>query len=138
MGGWVGAQALQRGDELEAREAAVEAREAAVVAREAALTAREAALTASRAAARATHAAAGGGCLSLCLSPAASYSDAKVANRDVKGVGTRRDRKWSFERWTHTKPERRTCSLRYGVPSCRGKSAGVAKRPRERSPTRNP
>jgi hypothetical protein len=43
-----------------------------------------------------------------------------------------------LERWTHPKPQRRTRSPRYEVPSCRGKSAGVAKRPRERSPTRNP
>ena len=43
-----------------------------------------------------------------------------------------------LERWTHPKPRRRTCSLQYGLPSCRGESAGVAKRPRERSPTRNP
>jgi hypothetical protein len=37
------------------------------------------------------------------------------------------------------KPKRswRTCSPRYGLQSCRGESAGVAKRPRERSPTRN-
>jgi hypothetical protein len=40
--------------------------------------------------------------------------------------------------WTNPKPQRRACSPRYGVPSCRGTSAGVAKRPRERSPTRNP
>ena len=33
---------------------------------------------------------------------------------------------------------RRSCTCEYGVHSCRGESAGVAKRPRERSPTRNP
>jgi hypothetical protein len=43
-----------------------------------------------------------------------------------------------LERWTHPKHSRRTCSPRHGLPSCRGKSAGVAKRPRERSPTRKP
>jgi hypothetical protein len=43
-----------------------------------------------------------------------------------------------LERWTNPKLSRRTCSPRYGLQSCRGKSAGVAKRPRERSPTRNP
>ena len=39
---------------------------------------------------------------------------------------------------TMDKAQRRWCSPRYGLQSCRGKSAGVAKRPRERSPTRNP
>jgi hypothetical protein len=58
--------------------------------------------------------------------PPAALQDAKVANRHV--------RVWHgatemvLERWTNPKPRRRTCSLRYGVPSCRGKSAGVAKR----------
>jgi hypothetical protein len=40
-----------------------------------------------------------------------------------------------LERWTNPKLSRRTCSPRYGLRSWRGKSAGVAKRPRERSPT---
>jgi hypothetical protein len=53
------------------------------------------------------------------------------------GFGTARQRV-ALERWTNPKPQRRARSLRYGVPSCRGKSARVAKRPRERSPTRNP
>jgi hypothetical protein len=44
----------------------------------------------------------------------------------------------ALERWTNPKPQRRACSPRYGVPLCGGKSAGVAKRRRERSPTRNP
>jgi hypothetical protein len=45
----------------------------------------------------------------------------------------------ALERWTNLKPRRRTRSPRYGVPSCRGESAGVAKRPRELiSHTRNP
>jgi hypothetical protein len=43
-----------------------------------------------------------------------------------------------LERWTNPKLPRRTCSCEYGLQSCRGKSAGSAKRPRERSPTRNP
>jgi hypothetical protein len=51
--------------------------------------------------------------------------------------GTGRQR-MVLERWTNPKPQRRTRSPRYGVPSCRGKPAGVAKRPRERPPTRNP
>jgi hypothetical protein len=46
--------------------------------------------------------------------------------------------KMVLERWTNPKPQRRTRSLRCEASSCRGKSAGVAKRPRERSPTRNP
>jgi hypothetical protein len=46
--------------------------------------------------------------------------------------------KMVLERWTHPKLSRRACSLRYEVPSRRGKSAGAAKRPCERSPTRNP
>ena len=53
------------------------------------------------------------------------------------GLGTARQ-KMAVERWTNPKPQRGTCSPRYRVQSCRGKSAGVAKRPRERSPTRNP
>jgi hypothetical protein len=43
-----------------------------------------------------------------------------------------------FERWTNPKLVRRTCTCEYGLQSCRGKSAGVAKQPRERSPSRNP
>jgi hypothetical protein len=42
------------------------------------------------------------------------------------------------QRWTNHTLSRRSCTCEYGVPSCRRKSAGVAKRPRERSPTRNP
>jgi hypothetical protein len=51
--------------------------------------------------------------------------------------GTGRQR-MVLEPWTHPKPQRRTCSAQYEVPSCRGKSAGVAKRLGEGSPTRNP
>ena len=43
-----------------------------------------------------------------------------------------------LERWTNPKLSRRTCTCEYGLQSCSGKSAGVAKRPRERSPARNP
>jgi hypothetical protein len=53
------------------------------------------------------------------------------------GFGTGRQKR-ALQRWTNPKPQRRTRSPRYGLPSCRGKSAGVAKRPRERSPTRTP
>jgi hypothetical protein len=41
-----------------------------------------------------------------------------------------------LERWTNPELSRRTCTCEYGLPSCRGKLAGVAKRPRER--TQNP
>jgi hypothetical protein len=53
------------------------------------------------------------------------------------GFGTARQR-MALERWTSPKPPRRTRSPRHGVPSCGGKSAGVAKRPRARSPTETP
>ena len=53
------------------------------------------------------------------------------------GFGTGRQ-KMLLERWTNPKLSRRACTCEYGLQSCRGKSAGVAKRPRERSPTRNP
>jgi hypothetical protein len=43
----------------------------------------------------------------------------------TSGFGTARQ-KLALERWTHSKLSRCTCSPRYGVPSCRGKSAGVA------------
>jgi hypothetical protein len=51
--------------------------------------------------------------------------------------GTAR-KKLALERWTHPKPQRRKCSPLYEVPSCRGKSAGVAKRPREHYPPKIP
>ena len=53
------------------------------------------------------------------------------------GFGTGRQ-KSVLEREMTPKVSRRTCTCEYGLQSCRGKSAGVAKRPRERSPTRNP
>jgi hypothetical protein len=53
------------------------------------------------------------------------------------GFGTGRQR-MVLERATNPKRSRRTCSPRYRLQSCRGKPAGVAKRPRERSPTRKP
>jgi hypothetical protein len=43
-------------------------------------------------------------------------------NRDLRGFGTARQRV-VLERWTNPKPQRRTCSSGYGLPSCRGKSA---------------
>jgi hypothetical protein len=43
-----------------------------------------------------------------------------------------------LERWTYPKQSRRTCTCEYGLQSWRGESARVAKRPRERSLTRNP
>jgi hypothetical protein len=56
----------------------------------------------------------------------------KVANRNVR-VWHGGDRKWSLERWTTPTRSRRTCACEYGLQSCRGKSAGVVKRPRGRS-----
>jgi hypothetical protein len=55
----------------------------------------------------------------------------------TSGFGTGRQ-KMALERWTNPKRPRRTCSPRHGLQSCRRKSAGVAKRPRERSRPRNP
>jgi hypothetical protein len=69
------------------------------------------------------------------VEPAAVQRCQKVANRDSKRFGTARQER-ALERWTTRKPQRRTCSRRYGVPPCGGKPAGVATRPRERSPTR--
>jgi hypothetical protein len=46
--------------------------------------------------------------------------------------------KMVLERWTNPKVSRRVCTCEYGLQSCLRKSAGVAKRPRERPPTRNP
>ena len=60
------------------------------------------------------------------------YSDEKVANRNA------RRQKMPLERWTNPEFARHTCTCEYGLPSCREKSAGVAKRPRERSRTQNP
>ena len=45
------------------------------------------------------------------------------------GFGTRRQ-KMALERCTNPKLTRRTCRCEYGLQLCRGKSAGVAKRPR--------
>jgi hypothetical protein len=55
-------------------------------------------------------------------------------------IGTRRvwhtaRQKTALERWTNPKLSRRTCTCEYGLQCCRGESAGVAKPPRERSPT---
>jgi hypothetical protein len=61
------------------------------------------------------------------------YSDAQVANPNVK-IFARGDRNTVPERWANPKHSRRTCTCEYGLQS----SAGVAKRPRELNPTRNP
>jgi hypothetical protein len=63
------------------------------------------------------------------------HSDAKVANHNFKVTGRQR---MSLERRTHPTLSRRTSACVNGLQSCRGKSAGVAKRHRERSSTRNP
>ena len=46
--------------------------------------------------------------------------------------------KMALGRWADPKRSRRTCTREYGLQSRGGKPAGVAKRPHERSPTRNP
>jgi hypothetical protein len=58
------------------------------------------------------------------------------------GFGTARQ-KMVLERWTNPKPQRRTRSPRYGIPSSRGKPAGVAYFSRDLQPgvrisTQNP
>ena len=63
--------------------------------------------------------------------PVMKYPPVSVANRNVRvwHGATEND----LERWTNPNLSRRTCSPHYGLPPCGGKSAGVAKRPRERS-----
>jgi hypothetical protein len=56
-------------------------------------------------------------------------SGEQVANCTF-GFGVGRQR-MAVERGATPRIPRRTCSPRYGLQSCRGKSAGVAKRPRE-------
>jgi hypothetical protein len=58
-----------------------------------------------------------------------AYSDAKVAI--VTGLVWHGRQKMALERWTNPKQSRRMCTCEYGLQSCSGKSAGVAKRPRE-------
>ena len=70
-------------------------------------------------------------CTSSPRSP--SYSGA-IVNRNI-GFGTE---KLALERGTNPKLSRRMCTCEYGLQSCRGKSAGVAKRPRELSPSEIP
>jgi hypothetical protein len=54
------------------------------------------------------------------------------------GFGAARQ-KLALERWTNPKRLRRTCTCESGLQACRGKSAGVAKRPRvSSSAPRNP
>jgi hypothetical protein len=55
----------------------------------------------------------------------ASYSDAKVANRNTLSFGTGRQRT-VFERWTNPKRSRRECTCEYGLQSSRGKFPGIA------------
>jgi hypothetical protein len=61
-------------------------------------------------------------------------------DRNNRGFGSGGDRNCSFGRGANPKLSRRTCTCENGLQSCRGKSAGVAKRPREpgESPIRNP
>jgi hypothetical protein len=64
--------------------------------------------------------------------PSMPYSDVKVANRRIVMLGFGAGRqKMTLERWSNPKLSRLTCSPRYGLKLCKGKSAGVAKRPRE-------
>jgi hypothetical protein len=66
-------------------------------------------------------------------------SDAQVANRHVRvRVWARRDRKWSLNDGQIPNSRGVRVNVHYGLQSCGGKSAGVAKRRRERAPTRNP
>ena len=61
-----------------------------------------------------------------------------TANRNAKVA--RGDRKWPLNE-EQIPPETARCSAHvceYGLQFCRGESAGVAKRPRERPPTRHP
>jgi hypothetical protein len=63
------------------------------------------------------------------------YSDGKSCESDDSGLAPG-DRKWPLNE-AHRPNFRGVCSPRYGLHSWRRESAGVAKRPRERSPTRN-
>jgi hypothetical protein len=57
--------------------------------------------------------------------PRRSTATQKVRIANLYGLA-RRDREMALERGTNPKPQRRTCSSRHGVSSCRGESAGVA------------
>ena len=60
------------------------------------------------------------------------YNEEKLRIATLKfGTGAH---KMVLERGTNPKRSRRTCTCEYGLQSCRGKSAGVARRPRERNP----
>jgi hypothetical protein len=61
----------------------------------------------------------------------------QVANRNAK-VGHGGDRERPLNDGHNPNLRGVSVHASYGLQSCRGKSAGVAKRPRERSPTRNP
>jgi hypothetical protein len=53
-------------------------------------------------------------------------------------LGSARGRqKMALERWTNAELSRRACSPLHALQSCRGESAGGAKRPLSRSPIRN-
>ena len=56
----------------------------------------------------------------------------------TSGFGRQKSPRKALVRGTNPKLSRRTCTCEYGLPSRGAKSAGFAKRPRERSPTRNP
>jgi hypothetical protein len=72
-----------------------------------------------------------------CWGDASSDEKVERIGTLVLGFGAS-DRKGALERWTnHQTFAAYTCTCEYELPSCRGKSAGVTKRPRERSPTRN-
>jgi hypothetical protein len=68
-----------------------------------------------------------------CLSRLTAMQKLRIV---MLGFGAGRQ-KMALERGTNPKLSRRTCTCEYGLQSCRGKSAGVAKWRRERSPTPN-
>jgi outer membrane biosynthesis protein TonB len=70
-------------------------------------------------------------------SPAVRAPPTATHKLRIVTLGTGRQKRL-LERWTNLKHSRRTCTCECELRSWRGKSAGVAKRPRERSPTRNP
>jgi hypothetical protein len=84
-------------------------------------------------------AAEGGRPRALSRSPTLEVNERCKSGESLREGLARRDREWSLN--DGRIPccfSRRTCSCEYGLQSRRGKPAGVAKRPRERSPTRKP
>jgi hypothetical protein len=71
--------------------------------------------------------------------PSAVQRRGGAAKRDAEGLGAERQ-ETALGRWTLNLFASHVYVLapRYELQSCRGESAGVAKRPRERSPTRKP